>query len=127
MPSRKRVTPCSASACASCARSRRSLPPTATRPPYGTPRSSATRPTLPLARRAELTDLRPGPACLADPIATVEAAATLLRTGRTTMALTLLEGLPGQIAAALAAAEPPPPSPTALQLEAAELARVRAH
>src|SRR5690242_1124839 len=73
-----------------------------------------------------MTDPYAAPVHLADPIATVEAAVTLLRTGRTTMALTLLEGLPGQIAAAIAAAEPPPPSPTALQLEAAELTRLRA-
>src|SRR3954470_9335377 len=42
------------------------------------------------------------------------------------MALTLLEARPDQIAATTAGAEPPPPSPTQLQLEAAELARVRA-
>src|SRR5690349_21187856 len=60
----------------------------------------------------------------ADPVATVEAAATLLRTGRTTMALTLLEDLPALIRAALAAAKP---SPTSLQLAEAELARMRSH
>jgi hypothetical protein len=63
----------------------------------------------------------------ADPVATAEDALILLVTGRVDMAKRLLERLPGLIGDALAAAKPVPPTPTQLQLEAAELARVRAH
>jgi hypothetical protein len=42
------------------------------------------------------------------------------------MALTLLEGLPDAIRAAIAAAKPAPLSPTAVQLVEAEVARLRA-
>ena len=70
-----------------------------------------------------LTDPRPTLVHPADVIATAEAAVTLLGTGRTTMALTVLGGLPCAIRDALDAAKPVPPSPTVLQLEAAELSQ----
>jgi hypothetical protein len=71
-----------------------------------------------------LTDLHPASARPTDPVGTAEAAVTLLRTGRTSMALPVLEDLPDLIGAAIAAAKP---TPTALQLAEAELARVRVH